>query len=246
AVISGVNSGYIGLGLYRSDDGGDTWQKADCCTAQRDMFGGFGWYFGLIAVSPVNADDVWVGGVQLLHSTDGGFTLVNATSTAHVDQHALWIDPTDATRVYLGNDGGFFSLAGGPWQHSSNLPITQFYAGTVDANNASKILGGTQDNGTNKTETGPLGWGQTLGADGMHVLVNPANTNNILAEWQYCSDKSGIKRSTNNGGSYSNSSGWSTADRYNWDTPFARSLRNPNTLLSGSHRVYKSRNAGIS
>ena len=246
SVISGASSGYIGLGIYRSDDGGDTWVRTDVGTTHRDAYGGFGWYFGLLEVSPTNANEIWTGGVQLLHSVDAGVTLTNETSTAHVDHHALWMDPSDGTRIFLGNDGGFFWRSAGQWQHSLNLPISQFYAGTVDAQNVNKVLGGTQDNGTNKTETGALGWSLTLGADGMHVLVNPTNTNNILAEWQYCSDKSGIRRSLNNGASYSTTTGWVGADRYNWNTPMVRSPINPNTLLSGSHRVYKSLNTGAS
>ena len=244
SVISGAAGGYVGLGLYRSDDGGQSWLRADVGTAHQNAFGGFGWYFGMLEVTPNNADEVWVGGVSLLRSADAGGTLVNETGLAHVDQHALWIDPTNTARAFLGNDGGLFSRPSGFWQKSSNLPITQFYAGTVDAQNASKILGGAQDNGTNRTETGPLGWAQTLGGDGMHVLVNPTNTNDILAEWQNCCDKSGFRRSTNNGASYNSTVGWLSSDRFNWNTPIARSPRNPNTLLSGSHRAYKSTNGG--
>jgi len=246
SVISGAISGYVGLGLYRTDDGGETWMRADQTGVHRNAFGGFGWYFGHVAVSPLDPDDVWVGGVQLLHSTDGGTILNNETGTAHVDHHALWMDPLDPTRVYLGNDGGFYraGVGVGQWQKSQNLPISQFYAGTVDPGNANKVLGGTQDNGTLKTETGPFGWGQILGADGFHVLVSPTNTSTLLAEWQYCSDKSGVKRSVTNGASWMNTGGWGVTDRYNWNTPIFQSPVNPAVLLSASHRVYRSTNGG--
>lgn len=244
SVTSGSVGGYVGLGLFRSDDGGESWQRVDLGSTHRNAFGGFSWFFGRVVVAPFDADDVWVGGVRLLHSVDGGVTLDDATGTSHVDQHALWVDPANAGRVYLGNDGGFYSLAGAQWQHSTNLPITQFYAGAVDPQNASKILGGTQDNGTLKTETGPFGWAAILGGDGFHCLVNSVNTNHLLAEWQYCCDQSGVRRSTNNGGSFATTSGWSVTDRYNWNTPIAVSPRNPNTLLAGSQRVYKSINTG--
>ncbi len=244
SVVSGVNSGYIGLGLYRSDDAGTSWQRVDGNTLQTNAFGGFGWYFGNVVVAPNNPDDVWVCGVSLLHSVDGGVTPENVTGTAHVDHHALWLDPANPTRVYLGNDGGFYWAASGDWQKSFNLPISQFYTGTVAVQNANKVLGGTQDNGTLMTETGPLGWGRILGGDGFHVLVNSVNSNHILGEWQYCSDKSGVKRSTNNGVSFGVTSGWVGADRYNWNTPIVVSPNNPNTLLSGSQRAYKSINTG--
>jgi photosystem II stability/assembly factor-like uncharacterized protein len=241
---SGAISGYVGLGLFRSDDGGQSWQRLDQGSAQPSAFGGFSWYFGRVLVSPNDADDVWVCGVRLLHSVDGGVTLDDVTSNAHVDQHAVWVDPSDVNRVYLGNDGGFYTSLGGTWQATLNLPITQFYDGTVDPNNPNKILGGAQDNGTLKTETGPSGWTGILGGDGFQPLVNSVNTNNLLAEWQYCCDKGGVRRSTNNGVSFNSTSGWSASDRYNWNTPIAVSPRNPNTLLAGSQRVYRSINTG--
>lgn len=244
SVISGAISGYVGLGLFRSDDSGETWDKVDLGSVHRNAFGGFGWYFGRVVVSPFDANDVWVCGVRLLHSIDGGVTLDDVTQTAHVDQHALWVDPLDPNRVYLGNDGGFYSLSGGQWQIAFDLPITQFYNGAVDPQNANKVLGGTQDNGTIKSETGAGGWAQILGGDGFHCTVNPTNTNIILGEWQYCSDQTGIKRSANNGGSFASTGGWTTTDRFNWNTPFVHSPRNPNTMLAGSQRVYKSINTG--
>lgn len=245
SVISGAISGYVGLGIYRSDDGGESWQRVDQAGTHSSAFGGFGWYFGHMAVDPWDPDDVWVCGVDLLRSLDGGVFPQSVLGGAHVDQHALWIDPNDPTRVYLGNDGGFYRRDGGTWIKSPNLPISQFYAGTVATQNANKVLGGTQDNGTLKTETGAFGWARILGGDGFHPWVDPNNSNHILAEWQYCSDKSGFKRSTNNGAGWVSTFGWvSAGERYNWNTPLIANPLNSNTLLSGSQRVYKSTNTG--
>ena len=245
SVTSGAISGYTGLGLYRSDDGGETWNRVDAGAAHHNAFGGFSWYFGMLEVNPYDPDDVWVGGVRLLHATDGGTSLNDVTGSLHVDQHALWIDPADPTHVYLGNDGGFFAQSGGSWQQAFDLPITQFYAGTVDPANVNKVLGGAQDNGTSKTESGAPGWSQILGGDGFQCMVNPPGTGNILAEWQYCCDEGGLRRSTNNGASYVATSGWSVTDRYNWNTPFVASPMNTNTMIAGSQRVYKSTNTGV-
>ena len=245
STTTGSIGGYLGSGLYRSDDAGDSWTRVDLGSDHRNAFGGFAWYFGRVVVSPIDPDDVWVLGVSLLHSIDGGVTLNNETGVAHVDQHGLWIDPTTPTRVYLGNDGGFWSQVGGPWQKSPNLPITQFYAGSVDPGNANKILGGTQDNGTVKTESGVFAWAEILGADGFQSMVNPGNTNILLGEWQYACDRAGIRRSVNNGLSWVVTSGWAFGDRYNWNTPFTANPRNPNTLIAGTQRAYKSTNGAL-
>lgn len=246
SVISGAISGYVGIGVYRSDDNGDSWQRVDETNAQANAFGGFGWYFGHVAVAPDNADDVWICGVDLLRSTDGGVVPLSVLNSAHVDNHAVWIDPTDPSRVYLGNDGGFYRRDGDVWTKSLNLPISQFYAGTVASQDANKVLGGTQDNGTLKMETGTPDWTRILGGDGFQPLVSAVNVNHLLAEWQYCSDRSGFKRSTNNGVAFNSTAGFVNTDRYNWNTPLAQSPHNPNTLLAASHRVYRSTNTGVS
>ena len=246
SVIGGANLSYRGRGLYRSDDGGDSWQRVDLGSVHQNAFLNFGWYFGHVAVSPSNPDDVWVCGVNMLRSTDGGVTLQDVTNTMHVDQHAVWLDPTEPARVFVGNDGGFWWRQPlGDWQQTFDLPITQFYAGTVASSNVNKVLGGTQDNGTVRTETDPFGWGDVLGGDGMHVVVHPTNANMMLAEWQNCSDGTGFKRTTNNFASWASTAGWNRDDRYNWNTPIMMDPDNPNILLSGSHRVYRSTNNGV-
>lgn len=243
-IISGAIGGYTGRGLYRSDDGGQSWVRRDTGPFV-SSFGGFGWYFGEVAVDPSNADVVYTCGVSILKSSDGGVSFSDVTSGAHVDEHALWIDPSNSNRVLMGSDGGFYwTLGGVGWNKSLDLPISQFYAGTVAPQNAAKILGGTQDNGTLKTEAGPSAWTNILGGDGFHVLVDAANVNVLFAEWQFASSGSGVRRSTNNGASFLATAGWSASDRYNWNTPFAANPRAPGTLLAGSHRVYRSYDNG--
>src|SRR5262249_16909778 len=87
---------------------------------------------------------------------------------------------------------------------------------------------------------------EILGGDGFTCLVDPPGTGTILSEWQYCSEGTGIKRSVNNGLSYSATAGWVKADRYNWNTPFVASPRDAAVLIAASDRVYKSTNGGLS
>jgi photosystem II stability/assembly factor-like uncharacterized protein len=249
-IIDGASGGYNGLGLYRSLDGGNTWVRRDPAGgAFENNFGGFGWYFGDVAVDPVNPERIFCLGVGLQRSDNGGATYVSVLGSAHVDHHAMWIDPTNSLRVYLGNDGGFFrsSAGGGGWTKSLDLPITQFYAGAVDPQNAARILGGTQDNGTLQTSSTPTAWTALgIGGDGFQCLVDPTNPSIVFAEWQFCCDHTGLRRSTNGGASFLGASGFVANDRYNWNTPIVMNPRNHNLLLVGSHRVYRSTNNGVS
>ena len=249
-ISSGATGGYTGLGVWRSDDGGTTWTKEDSGTTFRNSFGGssgFAWYFGRIAVDPTNANVVWTCGTLLLRSSDGGVTWADMTGSSHVDHHAFWFDPLDATHLYLGNDGGFWAArSGGAWGHAVTLPISQFYAGSVAATNPGKLVGGTQDNGSLQAEGGPSSWGETLGGDGFYNLVDPLDATVTFAEWQYCCDNSGPRRITSDGLVATSPSGFNSADRYNWCTPVVMSPRNHNLLLTGSQRVYRSTNGGLS
>jgi photosystem II stability/assembly factor-like uncharacterized protein len=246
-IITGASGGYNGLGLYRTSDAGETWTRRDE-NGFTGIFGGFGWYFGAVGVNPFLPDQVWALGVTLRRSSDGGVNFTNSTGTAHVDQHAIWFDPLDPSRIYLGNDGGFYwSLNGGTtWNKSVDLPITQFYAGTIDPSNPNRLLGGTQDNNTLITAGSPTGWTSIFFGDGFYCLVDPTNPNVILAEWQFCCDKSGPWRSTNGGGSFLAPGGIVGSDRFNWSTPFVMDPSDHNVVLVGSQRVYKSTNNGVS
>ena len=245
-IMSGASGGYVGRGLYRSANGGQTWTVGGGA-AFAGNFGGFGWYFGEVKVAPNNPNVVFMLGVDILRSLDGGTSSSDVTSSAHVDQHALWFDPANPNRVYLGNDGGFFSSQnlGVGWTKSFDLPITQFYAGTVDPSNPDRLLGGAQDNNTVLTAGSPIAWSPILGGDGFQCLVSPANPNIVYAEWQYCCDNTGLRRSANGGSSFGGPAGFVGSDRFNWNTPICMNPKNPNELLVGSHRMYRSTNGGL-
>jgi photosystem II stability/assembly factor-like uncharacterized protein len=246
---SGPGLGWAGLGMYRSLDGGQTWSKRDTDTSFGSAFGDFCWYFGDVAVDPNDENVVYAQGVSLMRSTDGGQTSSAVTGSAHVDQHGLWIDPANSNHLYLGNDGGFFSSLNGAstWLKSVDLPITQFYAGCVDPSNASRVGGGTQDNGSMLTAGSPAGWYEIApGGDGFYVLIDPTNPSIVFSEWQNGSDGAGPLRSTDGGGSGAFGTGITADDRFNWSAPFVMDPADHRVLLCASHRVYKSTNNGLS
>ena len=246
-ITGGAVLGYQGRGFYRTTNGGDTWTRRDLGTSFTGAFGGFAWYFGDCAVDPQDPNRVYILGVTLRRSLNAGQSFSNITNDAHVDQHAIWIDPTNSARIYLGNDGGFYASQPGSssWFKSIDLPITQFYAGTIDPSNPARILGGTQDNNTLLTAGPADAWFPILGGDGFQCIVDPLDPNIVFAEWQYCSGGSGLLRSTDGGDSFSAPFGIDSNDRFNWNTPVVMHPDNHNIILIGSQRVYKSVNNGV-
>ena len=245
-IMSGVSGGYVGLGVWRSDDAGTNWNKVDTGGTFLNNFGGFAWYFGEFGVDPIDSDVCYALGVNLLRSIDAGVTWTDISGALHPDQHALWIDPASGSHLLLGDDGGFWSTNDAAnWTHCDNLPISQFYAGTVDPANVNKIIGGLQDNSTVMTTLGPGAYTTILFGDGFVPLIDPVNTNVVFSEYQFCSSGSGFRRSTSGGASFSSTSGWAPSDRYNWNTPITINPRNHNLLLAGSQFVYRSTNNGL-
>ena len=90
-------------------------------------------------------------------STDGGNSWGSvsqgtaASGGIHTDDHAVVFDPNSAGRVYDGNDGGLWRSddGGASWTDlNTNLAITQFQSVALHPSDPTKVLGGTQDNGT--------------------------------------------------------------------------------------------------
>src|SRR5207237_10381665 len=115
-------------GIFRSEDRGGTWQKVnDLCPRP--------FYFGQIRIDPSDARRVYVLGVTLHVSTDGGKTFRRgAAPGVHADLHALWIHPSRPTDLIAGSDGGVYVSRdrSASWEHIQNLPIGQFYGISVD------------------------------------------------------------------------------------------------------------------
>jgi len=233
------------LGIYKSVNAGDQWSK----TNARIDVATFGWWFGKIYVAPDNAQIVYALGLSGYKSVDGGnqFNAMteNFSEDVHVDQHALYIDPVNPSRLLLGNDGGLYSSSnyGDNWNKINNLPITQFYTCHIDYSQPERLYGGTQDNSSIRTLTSGVSQWQTIwSGDGFVCLVDPQNNQNVYTESQY-----GVfVRSTDGGQGFSYAlTGIDGTDRKNWNTPVVFHPGNSSTLFLGTHRLYRSKDKAV-
>jgi hypothetical protein len=240
--------------VFRSTDGGQTF-------SQRSVFSylsGQGWYNNIIwAGDPTNADRVVAGGLDNWKSTDGGanFTQIsvwfNAPASSHADNHFWYAtssyNGTGNQSVYVANDGGVYradNLWGTvTWQElNNNLGVTQFYGGSGNPTNG-VYYGGTQDNGTLKFTPGGTAtetWSTPFGGDGGFSASDPTDPNYHYNEYVYLQ----IHRSTNGGASASyiwNGIG-DAGSAANFIAPFILDPSNPNRMLAGGARLWRSDN----
>ncbi|MGQ9619273.1 MAG: VPS10 domain-containing protein [Candidatus Aminicenantia bacterium] len=243
----------VGAEVYRSDDKGETWKKANEKYID-NFYYSYGYYFGNIRVSPDDENQIYILGVSILKSDDGGKTFRRIDGRGvHADHHALWIDPKNPERLILGNDGGINISydRGRTWQKINNLPIGQFYTVTVDMEKPYNIYGGLQDNGvlygpsTHVSEFGvPDPWKSLYGGDGAYVQVDPLDSNIVYVESQF----GNIARINKKNGGRKNIKPIAKINepplRYNWQTPYLISPHNPFTIYYGANKVFKSLNRG--
>jgi hypothetical protein len=218
------------------------------------MTGGQGKYDLCIAASPIDPNLVFIGGINLWSSTDGGVTW-KATSNwfengvnqvVHADQHVLAFQ-TNAS-LFAGNDGGLYNstFGGGVWglwnDKSQGMIITQIYRIGVTQKDPAKVLIGNQDNGSKLFSTGV--WNDVNGGDGMECIVDYSNSNYMYTSMYYGS----IERSSDGYSSYDRT--YITANIPGgqptgfWVTPYIIDPVNPASLYFGFDRVWKTTSRG--
>lgn len=239
AAVENASSGSL-LGIWKTTTGGTAWSQL---TASGASCGGQCWYDLFIATSPTNPDTVYLGGVLLYRSADGGASFTSIQGGIHVDQHAIAFDPERPTTVYVGNDGGVYrsSNGGNSWVSlNAGLSLTQFYEGiSLHPSDATIVLGGTQDNGTLQY-SGQPNWGYVIGGDGGYTAIDFENSLTRYGEtqWQASSGYSGPRRS--DGGGYAlKVSGIALSDRAAFIPPLVMDPSHSSTLYFGTYRVYR-------
>ena len=244
------NTDVRGLEIYRSDDAGQTWRRTHE-QPLREVTYTYGYYFGQIRVAPLNAEQIYVLGMPLIASADGGKTFTGMNHPeVHVDHHAWWIDPQYPNRMVNGNDGGVdVSYDGGKtWLKLDRQPVGQFYTVAVDMDTPYNVYGGLQDNGTLKGSSRTRweqgeDWTMIGGGDGMHVAIDPRD-NTVYTGYQF-----GFYQRKGPGGVGSvrpREKLGEVALRYNWNTPVVLSSHNPDVVYYGANKLFRSFDQGQS
>jgi len=229
--------------IYKSYDGGQTWDTiptapihgVDC-----DLFGEFGWYFEVLKVNPENPLDMFLLGVDILRTVDGGLTWFEAappwwTYAVHADKHDLVFAHG---RIYLGTDGGAYTTdinQGEGWTDFENIPSTQFYRTVFNPHLPDQYFGGAQDNGTSGGNASLFNeWPRYFGGDGFQPLFDPEEP-----DWMYVTVQNGIIYFRENASlEFERLTKGLSGSRY-WDMPFVMSIHDPKILYCGSDRMFR-------
>ncbi|MGI8742249.1 MAG: WD40/YVTN/BNR-like repeat-containing protein [Bryobacteraceae bacterium] len=236
-------------GLYRTEDKGETWVKMSN-TNPRPM------YFSQVRIDPNNDQRIWVAGVQMNYSEDGGKTFVtNRITRIHVDFHAIWIDPANSDNMIVGCDGGihFSRDRGRSWDSREQIAIAQFYEIAYDMAKPYKVCGGLQDNSTwcgPSATTNIRGitnedWYTVQGGDGFYAQIDPEEPYIVYAESQ---DGNLVRRDLRTHEARSirprEEDDKSARFRFQWNSPVVVSKHDRKTLYYGGNYVFKSTDQG--
>ena len=240
-------SNRIFSGLCRSTDYGKTFTTRSTTPNIMDYDingngnGGQAWYNLDITANPNNAEEIFVGGINIFKSTNGGSTWTNAAhwlGAVHADQHVLEFSHSGNYMV-VGNDGGVYYTPnrGSSWRNiSSGLPISEIYKLGQNKYNENEVICGYQDNGT-AIYRGNNSWTTEIGGDGMECAFDPVNPLYVYGELYY----GAIRRSSNGGrnfGSITNS----ITEQGAWVSPFILGEADPRYMFAGYVNVYRTTN----
>ncbi|HEX4945161.1 MAG TPA: hypothetical protein VFZ34_00685 [Blastocatellia bacterium] len=260
------------FGFYQSKDGGDSWTQMATPPTETPGSAQAG-YNMFIAVDPTDGNTVYYGGQYnyrrsanaLVRSTDGGSTWTDMNSNSlHPDTHAIAIASRNRNILFTGNDGGVWRTDGATagsisWTTlNPGLNLTQFQSVAMHPTDPNILIGGTQDNGTNK-HSGATGWDNLDDGDGGFTLIDQSNPNVMYHTYYNGSQYFSPSLSLNGGqrGSWqfigcdecvANQGGLNPNDRVKFYAPLALNPAftgsNGNVVYFGTHRLYRTANRG--
>ncbi|HAN18670.1 MAG: glycosyl hydrolase [Bacteroidetes bacterium GWC2_33_15] len=246
AIIEAANSAG---GFFRSTDRGESWQKMSDYSSS-------GQYYNEIYCDPVNVDKVFSVETVSRVTLDAGKTWQSlGLDKRHVDDHALWINPSNTNNFMIGGDGGIYITYdnGKNYMHVQNLPVTQFYRVALDNETPFyNVFGGTQDNnsfggpsrnfssdGVTKGE-----WIVTIGGDGFWTRIDPLDPNIVYSEYQYGNVYRFDKKSHETVYIKPTPEKGELTYKWNWNTPFIISPHKNTRLYMAANVVFKSDDRG--
>ena len=256
-----INTGFegtpVGMEVFRSDNGGQTWRKTHEKGLPNNV--SYGYYFSKVYVSPYNPDKVFTLGITSAVSTDGGKTWKRMDKgNVHSDHHALWINPTRDEHLINGNDGGINITYdnGEHWTKANSPAVGQFYSVTIDNAKPYNVYGGLQDNGvwygpsTNEENPSWQSYGEynfkaiMPSADGMQVQVDTRDNETIYGGYQFgnyarlnlIKPRGTAKRITP-----LHAMG-EKPYRFNWQSPILLSPHNQDVVYFGGNQFFRSMN----
>ena len=247
----------IGAEVYKSTDDGQSWTKTH--EGYLDgLYNSYGYYFGQIRVDPTDADKLYIMGVPILRSDDGGQSWKNINGeNVHADHHALWINPNNPEHIINGNDGGInISYDYGENWIKCNMPaVGQFYYINVDNAEPYNVYGGTQDNGvwvgsSNHVENdrwhmrGDYPYDMLLGGDGMQVQIDNRDNNTVYTGFQFGNYFRINKRTGNRTYITPKHELGDNPYRWNWQSPILLSSHHQDIVYMGSNKLLRSMDQG--
>ena len=247
----------VGTQVFKSTDGGAHWEKTHSDYLDNIYFS-YGYYFGHIHVHPKQADKIYIYGVPILTSDDGGKTFTSiGKPNVHADHHALWINPDRTGHLINGNDGGVNITYddGAHWMKNNSVDVGQFYAINIDHERPYNVYGGLQDNGVWKgahnakdderwQSTGHNAWTSIMGGDGMQVQIDRRDSNVVYTGFQFGNyyrlhlatrERKALQPKHTLGES---------PYRFNWQTPILLSEHNQDIVYFGGNKLHRSLNQG--
>ena len=257
ALIEAKKSEAKQSGLYRSDDGGDTWVLANADPRLTSR----AWYFNRITIDPQNPDAIYVPNVALYRSEDGGKTIsVLRGAPGGDDYHQLWIDPRNSASMVLGTDQGTtVSLnRGQTWSSWYNQPTAQFYHVTTDNQFPYVVYGAQQDTGaaavasrTDHAQITPRDWFPAGPSESGYLVVDPNNPDIIYLSGTFGT----VARFNKRTGLSQDITPWPAIAwesevhehkyRAPWTPPLVLSPADPTTLYLGTQYVMKTVDGGL-
>ena len=252
----------LGSGVYRSEDGGETW-------AYMNRYNSRPFYYSQIYINPNDDQRVYAMGSQAQVSEDGGKTFQSGMPGIAGDFHVMWLDPCNKDRYYVGNDKGV-SITYDHGEHFNffdNYAISQIYAVSADMRDPYHVYVGLQDNGiwggpSNSRDYNGIfndHWFKFHSGDGFYTAVDPTDWTTVYTESQggrirrnhalFRQKSTGITPNRTNTLNWEDVVPGQTDSsrpvvRMNWNTPFVLSHHNPHTLYYGANFLFKSVDRG--